>query len=99
MDLKESCLQEPGNLEFWEEVQKLGRSISLISDPEAKKLGGSSEFSESFLKRYVVVTLLVNVADSCALHSSYNNDIMKRSCDTAVAVLLVRAVFEYCTFT
>jgi len=47
MDLKESCLREPGNPEFWQEVQKLGRSISLISDPEATKFGGSSEFSES----------------------------------------------------
>lgn len=47
MDLKESCLQEPGNPEFWQEVHELGRNISLISDPEAKKLGGSSEFSES----------------------------------------------------
>ncbi|KAG0703074.1 SPOC like C-terminal domain-containing protein [Suillus ampliporus] len=46
-DLKESCLEESGNPEFWQEVQKLGRSISLISQPEAKKLGGRSEFSES----------------------------------------------------
>ncbi|KAG1777312.1 SPOC like C-terminal domain-containing protein [Suillus placidus] len=46
-DLKESCLKGAGNPEFWQEVQKLGRSISLISEPEAKKLGGHSEFSES----------------------------------------------------
>ena len=60
MDLKESCLQEPGNPEFWEEVQKLGRSISLISGPEAKKLGGSSEFSESASE--AVCRLYINVA-------------------------------------
>jgi hypothetical protein len=46
-DLKESCLKEAGNSEFWQEVQKLGRSLSLISEPEARKLGGRSEFSES----------------------------------------------------
>ncbi|KAG1761756.1 SPOC like C-terminal domain-containing protein [Suillus occidentalis] len=46
-DMKESCLKEAGNSEFWQEVQKLGRSLSLISEPEAKKLGGHSEFSES----------------------------------------------------
>ncbi|KAG2132365.1 SPOC like C-terminal domain-containing protein [Suillus clintonianus] len=46
-DLKESCLKEAGNPEFWQEVQNIGRSISLISAPEAKKLGGHSEFSES----------------------------------------------------
>ncbi|KAG1825465.1 SPOC like C-terminal domain-containing protein [Suillus subaureus] len=46
-DLKESCLKEAGNSEFWQEVQKLGRNLSLISEPEAKKLGGHSEFSES----------------------------------------------------
>ncbi|KAG2370362.1 SPOC like C-terminal domain-containing protein [Suillus spraguei] len=46
-ELKESCLKETGNSEFWQEVQKLGRSLSLISQPEAKKLGGHSDFSES----------------------------------------------------
>lgn len=46
-DLKESCLREAGNSEFWQEVQKLGRSLSLISEPEARKLGGHSQFSES----------------------------------------------------
>lgn len=46
-DLKESCFKEAGNSEFWQEVQNLGRSLSLISKPEAKKLGGHSEFSES----------------------------------------------------
>ncbi|KAG1738615.1 SPOC domain-like protein [Suillus paluster] len=53
-DLKESCLEEAGNSEFWQEVQKLGRSISLISQPEAKKLGGHSEFSESASEAFIV---------------------------------------------
>jgi ATP-dependent DNA helicase 2 subunit 2 len=52
-DLKESCLKEAGNSEFWQEVQKLGRSLSLISEPEARKLGGRSEFSESASEAFV----------------------------------------------
>jgi ATP-dependent DNA helicase 2 subunit 2 len=52
-DLKESCLKEAGNCEFWQEVQKLGRSLSLISEPEARKLGGRSEFSESASEAFV----------------------------------------------
>lgn len=52
-DLKESCLKEAGNSEFWQEVQKLGRSLSLISEPEARKLGGHSEFSESASEAFI----------------------------------------------
>ncbi|KAG2345381.1 SPOC domain-like protein [Suillus weaverae] len=52
-DVKESCLKEAGNPEFWQEVQKIGRSISLISDPEAKKLGGHSEFSEPASEEFI----------------------------------------------
>ncbi|KAG1889229.1 SPOC domain-like protein [Suillus subluteus] len=52
-DLKESCHKEAGNPEFWQEVQKLGRSLSLISEPEAKKLGGHSEFSESASEAFI----------------------------------------------
>ncbi|KIJ59827.1 hypothetical protein HYDPIDRAFT_118081 [Hydnomerulius pinastri MD-312] len=46
-ELKEECLTYSRNNEFWSELQKLGRSISLISSPEAKKLGGLSDISES----------------------------------------------------
>ncbi|KAF9229802.1 ku80-like protein [Gyrodon lividus] len=45
--LKEDCMAENGNREFWTELQKLGRKISLISSPEAQKLGGMSDISES----------------------------------------------------
>ncbi|KAH7908209.1 SPOC like C-terminal domain-containing protein [Hygrophoropsis aurantiaca] len=46
-DLKKSCSNDPGNPEFWSEIQKLGRSISLISTPEAAKLGGESDVPEN----------------------------------------------------
>ncbi|KAG2046414.1 SPOC domain-like protein [Suillus hirtellus] len=52
-DLKESCLREAGNSEFWQEVQKLGRSLSLITEPEARKLGGHSQFSESASEAFI----------------------------------------------
>ncbi|KIJ21356.1 hypothetical protein PAXINDRAFT_123034 [Paxillus involutus ATCC 200175] len=45
--LKEDCMAENGNREFWTELQKLGRKISLISSHEAEKLGGMSDVSEA----------------------------------------------------
>ncbi|KAF8845541.1 ku80-like protein [Paxillus ammoniavirescens] len=45
--LKEDCMAENGNREFWTELQKLGRKISLISSLEAQKLGGMSDVSEA----------------------------------------------------
>ncbi|KAF9242344.1 SPOC domain-like protein [Melanogaster broomeanus] len=45
--LKEDCMTENGNREFWAELQKLGRKISLISSREAQELGGISDVSES----------------------------------------------------
>ncbi|KIK66132.1 hypothetical protein GYMLUDRAFT_158553 [Collybiopsis luxurians FD-317 M1] len=46
--LKNKCLHStPGNEEFWSEVQSIGRSLSLISDKEAERNGGSSEISET----------------------------------------------------
>lgn len=46
-ELKSKCLNStPGNKEFWSEVQTEGRALSLISDKEAKKNGGSSNASE-----------------------------------------------------
>ncbi|KAI0932900.1 hypothetical protein AcW2_001392 [Taiwanofungus camphoratus] len=47
-DLRKVCLdQRLGNQEFWEEVKKLGRDISLVSKPEASQLGGKSDVSEA----------------------------------------------------
>ncbi|EGN94086.1 hypothetical protein SERLA73DRAFT_114994 [Serpula lacrymans var. lacrymans S7.3] len=46
-DLKKSCISYPGNQEFWTQVQKLGRDISLISTSEANKLGGISTVSDT----------------------------------------------------
>lgn len=46
-DLKNSCLNRiPHNKEFWKELQKIGRPISLISSKEAKKAGGKSTVTE-----------------------------------------------------
>ncbi|KAG6845292.1 hypothetical protein H0H87_011443 [Tephrocybe sp. NHM501043] len=46
VDLKDKCNSEPGNEEFWSELKDIGRSISLISNKEAKQHGGSSKVSE-----------------------------------------------------
>lgn len=45
-DMRETCLSEPGNKEFWSQVQTHGREMSLISKPEAAKNGGISMISE-----------------------------------------------------
>ncbi|KAF8523097.1 SPOC domain-like protein [Hysterangium stoloniferum] len=46
-DLKEACLNHtPDNKEFWGEIQKIGRPMSLISSKEAKKFGGKSDVTE-----------------------------------------------------
>ncbi|KAJ7171774.1 SPOC domain-like protein [Mycena crocata] len=45
-DLRDQCAGEPGNRQFWEQVQKAGRKMSLISDKEAQKHGGTSAISE-----------------------------------------------------
>lgn len=44
--LKEDCAGENGNKDFWAEMQKLGRPMSLISSTEAKSVGGISNVSE-----------------------------------------------------
>ncbi|KAF8510958.1 hypothetical protein JB92DRAFT_2936738 [Gautieria morchelliformis] len=38
--------QTPSNQEFWAEIQRIGRPMSLISSKEAKKLGGKSDVTE-----------------------------------------------------
>ncbi|KAH8101566.1 SPOC domain-like protein [Cristinia sonorae] len=43
-DLKHTCLEdEPGNQDFWTQVKKQGREMSLISKSEVKKKHGVSE--------------------------------------------------------
>ena len=39
-------MSQPGNQEFWSQVKGVGRSLSLISDKEAKRYGGSSNIPE-----------------------------------------------------
>ena len=46
LSLKDKCLSKPGNLEFWSDVKKIGRGLSLISKTEAKKLGGLSRITD-----------------------------------------------------
>lgn len=40
--LKEKCLSKPGNPDFWSDIKKIGRDLSLISKEEVKKQGGLS---------------------------------------------------------
>ena len=46
-NLKEKCLSKPGNPEFWSDVKKIGRDLSLISKGEAKKQGGLSSIEDN----------------------------------------------------
>jgi ATP-dependent DNA helicase 2 subunit 2 len=39
-------LSKPGNPEFWSDVKKVGRDLSLISKGEAKKQGGLSSIAD-----------------------------------------------------
>jgi len=52
-DLRQACLADPGNKEFWSEVQKQGRKMSLISKPEAAKNGGISAIPESDAEEFL----------------------------------------------
>jgi ATP-dependent DNA helicase 2 subunit 2 len=44
--LKQKCLSKPGNPDFWSNVKKVGRDLSLISEGEAKKRGGLSSIAD-----------------------------------------------------
>ena len=46
-NFKEKCLSKPGNPEFWSDVKKVGRDLSLISKGEAKKQGSLSSISDN----------------------------------------------------
>ncbi|KAJ6569542.1 SPOC like C-terminal domain-containing protein [Mycena capillaripes] len=52
-DLREKCASEPGNRQFWAQVQKAGRQMSLISDKEAEEHGGTSSISESKAEKFL----------------------------------------------
>ncbi|KAF9259906.1 ku80-like protein [Marasmius fiardii PR-910] len=46
-NLYEKCMEsKPGNKEFWDEVKKVGRELSYLSDAEVKKYGGTSTKTE-----------------------------------------------------
>ncbi|KAM6497865.1 SPOC domain-like protein [Amanita muscaria] len=45
-EFKKKCLKKPGNLDFWKEVEKAGRGLTLISKQEADRYGGLSIISE-----------------------------------------------------
>ncbi|KAF8887717.1 SPOC domain-like protein [Infundibulicybe gibba] len=45
--LRDKCINgQPGNLAFWSQITATGRSMSLISDTEAQKQGGSSRITD-----------------------------------------------------
>jgi hypothetical protein len=46
-DLRSQCTAKVGNEEFWSQVKEVGRPLSLISENEARKYGGTSEISEN----------------------------------------------------
>ncbi|KAF7986188.1 hypothetical protein HWV62_38598 [Athelia sp. TMB] len=56
-DLKRACLSQHGNQDFWAEVQKQGRGMSLISKPEAAQEGGISAISETVAEEQGLITL------------------------------------------
>ena len=43
-------MSKPGNVEFWSDVKKVGRDLSLISKGEAKKQGGLSSIADDEVK-------------------------------------------------
>ncbi|TFK38608.1 hypothetical protein BDQ12DRAFT_683054 [Crucibulum laeve] len=52
-DLKGKCLAKPGNSAFWEQIQKEGRELSLISKSEANKYGGTSSFTDRQAEEFI----------------------------------------------
>lgn len=70
--LKEDCTGMNGNKDFWTELQKLGRRMSLISSTDAQRVGGISDVSESdaevvsvrFFGQYLLRSLTVVVVGS-----------------------------------
>ncbi|KAF7340174.1 SPOC domain-like protein [Mycena venus] len=52
-DLRDKCASEPGNRQFWSQVQEAGRQMSLISDQEAEENGGTSSISESKAEKFL----------------------------------------------
>ena len=51
-ELRATCLKtKPGNKPFWDAVKGVGRPLSYITDVEASKAGGTSNFSESAARK------------------------------------------------
>ncbi|KAF8624760.1 hypothetical protein AX15_005654 [Amanita polypyramis BW_CC] len=50
---KKNCLGKGSNKDFWEEIKKAGRRLSLISDTEASQYGGTSTASEDAAKQFL----------------------------------------------
>lgn len=43
-DLRHTCMdEEPGNKDFWSQIQKLGREMSLISKSETQSKAGQAQ--------------------------------------------------------
>jgi len=52
-DFKQKCLTKPGNQEFWQEVEKTGRMLGLISGSEANENGGMSIVTEKEAQEFI----------------------------------------------
>lgn len=72
-DLRETCLSEPGNKDFWAQVQKQGRDISLISKPEAAKYGGISLIPESEAEGVSLILCLLFILSNSSSSSWYSD--------------------------
>ena len=50
-ELASACTSDPGNPEFWNEVRRMGKALSLIGQSEAKKHGGLSDISDDLAEK------------------------------------------------
>jgi hypothetical protein len=64
-DLKNKCLapKPAGNATFWKQVEEVGRPLSLISDKEAKKHGGTSQYTEKQANEVCCVPFVLFASD------------------------------------
>ncbi|KAG2023769.1 Ku80 [Coprinopsis cinerea AmutBmut pab1-1] len=53
-DLKKKCLSKPGNPKFWAKVQEVGgKELGLIGEKEAKRFGGTSQYTERQVEEFM----------------------------------------------
>ncbi|KAI0039555.1 SPOC domain-like protein [Auriscalpium vulgare] len=52
-ELKDACLDDPGNSAFWKQVQSEGRGMGLIAKTEAKEHGGKSAITDAAAAKFL----------------------------------------------